>query len=224
MIRNEVNRFYHLNALRRCNKSEWAAPSFRAPKKNGQIWFISDFCQLKQMDCLPTVPNAKHLPTIQMLWRVYLLYCTWSQHGFPDNPSRHTFATPVHDHLTLGKVLLPPSSNGTSLFTRHIPRENVRTIHQHDLHVSNELRAILCRLEQASQNQLQSRHYDWYAYPSSPLPHSVTQRHTFAFSHCNEVANSGRLRLDIKVRMTLQQLCIPLPRDTILHSHVAVTL
>jgi hypothetical protein len=39
----------------------------------------------------------------------------------------------VHNHLTLGKVLLPLSPNGTCLFTRHIPRENVRTIHQHDL-------------------------------------------------------------------------------------------
>jgi hypothetical protein len=29
---------------------------------------------------------------------------------------------------------LPPPWNGTSLFTGHILRENVRTIHQHDLH------------------------------------------------------------------------------------------
>jgi hypothetical protein len=34
-----------------------------------------------------------------------------------------TFTTPVHNQVTLGKVLLPPSSNGTCLFTRHIPRE-----------------------------------------------------------------------------------------------------
>ncbi len=41
---------------------------------------------------------------------------------------------PVHDHLTLGKVLLPLSSNETRMFTRHILRENVRPIHGHDLH------------------------------------------------------------------------------------------
>ncbi len=41
---------------------------------------------------------------------------------------------PVHNYLTLGKVLLPPPSNGTCLFTRCIPRENVRNIHRHDLH------------------------------------------------------------------------------------------
>ncbi len=88
----------------------------------------------KQMDHLPTLPNAKHSWVIQMLWRVYLLYCSWSQHGVLDNPSWQTYAMPVHDHLTLAKVLLPPSSNGTSLFIGHIPRENVRTIHWHDLH------------------------------------------------------------------------------------------
>jgi hypothetical protein len=88
----------------------------------------------KQMDHLPTLPNVKHSWVIEMLWRVYLLYCSWSQHGVLDNPSWQTYAMPVHDHLTLGKVLLPPSSNGTSLFIGHIPRENVRTIHWHDLH------------------------------------------------------------------------------------------
>jgi hypothetical protein len=37
MIRNEVERLCRLNILRRCNESEWAAPSFGTPKKNSQI-------------------------------------------------------------------------------------------------------------------------------------------------------------------------------------------
>jgi hypothetical protein len=37
MIRNEVECLCHLNVLHRCNESEWAAPSFRTPKKNSQI-------------------------------------------------------------------------------------------------------------------------------------------------------------------------------------------
>jgi hypothetical protein len=37
MIRNEVECLCRLNVLRRCNESEWAAPSFGTPKKNGQI-------------------------------------------------------------------------------------------------------------------------------------------------------------------------------------------
>jgi hypothetical protein len=48
MIRNEVERLCHLNVLRRCNESEWAAPSFGTPKKNGQIRFVSDFRQLNK--------------------------------------------------------------------------------------------------------------------------------------------------------------------------------
>jgi hypothetical protein len=37
IIRNEVECLCHLNVLCQCNKSEWAAPSFGTPKKNGQI-------------------------------------------------------------------------------------------------------------------------------------------------------------------------------------------
>jgi hypothetical protein len=48
MIHNEVECLCRLNVLRRCNKSEWAAPSFGTPKKNGQIPFISDFHQLSK--------------------------------------------------------------------------------------------------------------------------------------------------------------------------------
>jgi hypothetical protein len=44
----------------------------------------------KQMDHPPTIPNAKHSWIIQMIWRVYLLYCPWSQHGILDNPSQKT--------------------------------------------------------------------------------------------------------------------------------------
>jgi hypothetical protein len=37
MIRNKVEHLCRLNVLRRCNESEWAAPSFGNPPKNGQI-------------------------------------------------------------------------------------------------------------------------------------------------------------------------------------------
>jgi hypothetical protein len=48
MIHNEVECLCRLNVLRRCNESEWAAPPFGTPKKNGQIRFISDFRQLNK--------------------------------------------------------------------------------------------------------------------------------------------------------------------------------
>ncbi len=86
--------------------------------------------------CLRLLPTKQiiHSQNIQMLWRVYLLYCPLSQHGILDSPSWQTSAMPVHGHLTLQKVLLSPSSNGIILFTRHLPRENIRIIHWHDLH------------------------------------------------------------------------------------------
>jgi hypothetical protein len=48
MICDEVECLCHLNILHWCNESEWAAPSFRTPKKNGQIQFVSDFHQLNK--------------------------------------------------------------------------------------------------------------------------------------------------------------------------------
>jgi hypothetical protein len=48
MICNQVNLLCCLNVLCRCNASEWATPSFGTSKKNGQIWFVSDFHQLNK--------------------------------------------------------------------------------------------------------------------------------------------------------------------------------
>ncbi len=134
MISNEVKHLCHLNVLCRCNKSEWAEPSFGTPKKNGQIQFVSDFCQLNKW----IIHRQYPMPSIHNLFKCFegFTYCTALDlnMGFwtilLDKPLQ-CLCTIVH--LTLGKVLLPPSSNGTCLFTRHIPRENVRTIHRHDL-------------------------------------------------------------------------------------------
>jgi hypothetical protein len=62
MIHNEVECLCHLNVLHWCNEFEWAAPSFRTPKKNGQIQFISDFHQLNKA----MIPCRSHLLTPHM--------------------------------------------------------------------------------------------------------------------------------------------------------------
>jgi hypothetical protein len=59
MICNEVECLCRLNILCWCNKSEWAAPSFGTPKKNGQIQFISDFHQLSKW-----IIHRSHLLTL----------------------------------------------------------------------------------------------------------------------------------------------------------------
>ncbi len=74
MIRNEVNHLYHLNVLCWCNESKWAAPSFWTPTKNGQIWFVSDFCQLiKWIICQPYP-----MPSIHEFFKCFegFTYCT----------------------------------------------------------------------------------------------------------------------------------------------------
>ena len=63
LMKDEIKRLEGLGVLVRVNDSEWAAPSFGIPKKNGQIRFVSDFRQLnKFLRRLPfPLPNAQEL-------------------------------------------------------------------------------------------------------------------------------------------------------------------
>ena len=45
-LKTEVNRLINIAVLKRENNSEWAAPTFTLPKKNGTVRFISDFREL----------------------------------------------------------------------------------------------------------------------------------------------------------------------------------
>ena len=47
-LRMEVDRLVEIGVLRRVNRSEWAAPSFIIPKKDGAIRFINDFRELNK--------------------------------------------------------------------------------------------------------------------------------------------------------------------------------
>jgi len=47
-LRMEVDRLCQLGVLKRVNRSEWGAPTFIIPKKDGTVRFISDFRQLNQ--------------------------------------------------------------------------------------------------------------------------------------------------------------------------------
>ena len=59
----EVDRLCKLGVLKRVNRSEWAAPTFLIPKKDGTVRFISDFRELNKR--LKRKPYP--LPTIQDL-------------------------------------------------------------------------------------------------------------------------------------------------------------
>ena len=47
-LRTEVERLCKIGVLKRVNRSEWAAPSFIIPKKDGSVRFINDFRELNK--------------------------------------------------------------------------------------------------------------------------------------------------------------------------------
>jgi hypothetical protein len=62
-LQQEVERLCQLGVLRRVNHSEWAAPTFIIPKKDGSVRFISDFRELNK--CIKRKPFP--IPKIQDL-------------------------------------------------------------------------------------------------------------------------------------------------------------
>jgi Reverse transcriptase (RNA-dependent DNA polymerase) len=69
-----VSRLCCLGVLKRINESEWGAPSFGIPKKNGKIRFVSDFRQLNKV--LRRTPYP--LPVPQEIFRTMdgFSFCT----------------------------------------------------------------------------------------------------------------------------------------------------
>jgi hypothetical protein len=47
-LRHEVERLCKIGVLKKVNRSEWAAPTFIIPKKDGSVRFISDFRELNK--------------------------------------------------------------------------------------------------------------------------------------------------------------------------------
>ena len=62
-LKKEVERLCKAGVLKRVNRSEWAAPTFIIPKKDGKVQFISDFRELnKRIKCTPyPIPHIQDM-------------------------------------------------------------------------------------------------------------------------------------------------------------------
>ena len=62
-LKTEVERLCEIGVLKRVNRSEWAAPTFIIPKKDGRVRFVSDFRELnKRIKRMPyPVPNIQDM-------------------------------------------------------------------------------------------------------------------------------------------------------------------
>ena len=62
-LKKEVERLCEIGVLKRVNRSEWAAPTFIVPKKDGRVRFVSDFRELnKRIKRMPyPIPNIQEM-------------------------------------------------------------------------------------------------------------------------------------------------------------------
>jgi hypothetical protein len=66
-LKYEIERLVKLGVLIRCSDSEWAAPTFIIPKKNGTVRFISDFRKMNEMLKRKPYPIPKIAQMLQEL-------------------------------------------------------------------------------------------------------------------------------------------------------------
>ena len=59
-LKKENTRLFKIGVLKKMNNSQWAAPTFNIPKKNGTVRFISDFRELNNTINSKPFPIPKH--------------------------------------------------------------------------------------------------------------------------------------------------------------------
>ena len=124
-LKKEVQRLEKLGVLKRCADSEWAAPTFIIPKKDGTVRFISDFRKLNLalrrkpfpipniQDVLQKLGGFTYATSLDLNMGYYTLSLS------PESQKLCTISTP------LGKVPMSTATNGRSWQSRHFPGQNV---------------------------------------------------------------------------------------------------
>ena len=69
-LRDEVERLIKIGVLCKVNRSEWAAPTFVIPKKDGTVRFISDFRELNKRIVRKPYP-IPHIQDIEIINTFY---------------------------------------------------------------------------------------------------------------------------------------------------------
>ena len=69
-LRTEVERLCKVGVLKKVNRSEWAAPTFIIPKKDGTVRFISDFRELNKRIKRKPYPIPK-IQEMMLLMKVF---------------------------------------------------------------------------------------------------------------------------------------------------------
>jgi hypothetical protein len=101
----EIERLSKLGVLERQHYSEWASPSFTAPKKNNTVCFLSDFQEFNKR----LIRNPYSIPKISIILQE--LECFTFATALDLNMGYYTIRLDpgiqnLHNHLPLGKILL----------------------------------------------------------------------------------------------------------------------
>jgi hypothetical protein len=60
-LQHEVDQLCKIGVLKKVNRSEWAAPTFIIPKKDGTVPFISDFRELNKAKTISYTQNTRSI-------------------------------------------------------------------------------------------------------------------------------------------------------------------
>jgi len=113
-LKVEVARLVEAGVLRQVNRSEWAAPTFIIPKKDGSVRFISDFRELnKRTDQAQAVSYSENTGHAIETRRISVRYEPGLEHGILPYRVKPTLKATLYDRASMGEVRVSTIANGS---------------------------------------------------------------------------------------------------------------